>query len=99
MVIVNTSGSGAVLITQNGCRGGRYGVLRAVAHELRDRTSYVSDTDVFTSHHDVVEVSCIQASERNIKRFVVAGVPGPALESEVVILMDWIMQAERSGVL
>ena len=79
MMFINTSRGSSVFIAQNRGRCCRYGVLRAVAHELRNRTGYVGNADVLSSHHDIVEVRSVKTPEGNVERFVVACVPRPAL--------------------
>ena len=79
MMLINASRRSSVFITQNSGRRCRYGVLRSVAHELRDRPGYVGNTDVLSGHHDIVEICGVKTAERNIERFVIARVPRPAL--------------------
>ena len=79
MMFINTSRGSSVFIAQNRGRCCRYGVLRAVAHELRNRPGYVGNTDVLSGHHDIVEICGVKTAERNIERFVIARVPRPAL--------------------
>src|SRR3712207_7738087 len=59
-------------------------------------TLFRSDADVLSGHHQVGNVGRVKAAERDRVRLSVAGVPGPALESEVVLPVARVVQDRKS---
>ena len=75
-------------------------MLGAVAHEFRGRPGNVGDADVFSSRQQVVDVSRVQAAERDAVGLPVPHVEDPVLQTEIVwrflALLVSAVDAERS---
>ena len=89
-ILSDTPGHDSILLTQmrRTRRGNR--MLRAIAHEFHIRHRHVRGADVFARHHYVSDVRRVQAPKGNGVGLVVAFVPFPTSETEVVF---WVLGA------